>query len=119
MATETDDSLLRVVLVVLAALLLLPVVMMAFVGPMMGWWVTGSPMGGVAPVWTLVMPLVFLLVLVAAGYFLYRTVAGGPGADPALEELRMAYARGDLTDEEFEERRRRLHRESGEESGSR
>ncbi|MFC7044725.1 SHOCT domain-containing protein [Halobacteriaceae archaeon GCM10025711] len=118
MASTTDDSLLRVVLVVLAVLLLLPVLMMAFVGPMMGMWMTGSPMGGVTPLWTLGVPLVFVAVLVAVGYLLYRTVAGGTGADPALEELRMAYARGDLTDDEFEERRRRLHRDSGDERGS-
>jgi putative membrane protein len=31
--------------------------------------------------------------------------------DPALEELRMAYARGDLSEEEFEERRERLRQE--------
>jgi putative membrane protein len=33
------------------------------------------------------------------------------GRDPAIEELRHAYARGDLTDEEYESRRERLERE--------
>lgn len=32
------------------------------------------------------------------------------GSDPALDALRSRYARGELTDEEFEERRRRLER---------
>ena len=48
-----------------------------------------------------------LLVLVGIGYLIYRSASG----DPALDELRLAYARGDLSDEEYEERRDRLTRE--------
>nr|WP_305080130.1 SHOCT domain-containing protein [Natronomonas sp. LN261] len=50
-----------------------------------------------------------------SGRSLYRWLVGGGRAgavtDPALEELRMAYARGDLSEEEFEERRERLRQE--------
>ncbi|MGM0397550.1 MAG: SHOCT domain-containing protein [Halobacteriota archaeon] len=35
---------------------------------------------------------------------------GGARADAAMETLRQRYARGELTEEEFEERRRRLER---------
>ncbi|WP_241768331.1 SHOCT domain-containing protein [Haloferax sp. ATB1] len=59
--------------------------------------------------------LLWLVVLVGGGYFLYRGLIGGVGSsltgDRALEELRMAYARGNLSDEEFEERRANLSRE--------
>jgi putative membrane protein len=38
---------------------------------------------------------------------LLRRGTEGSAADSALEELRLAYARGDLTDEEYETRRER------------
>ena len=60
----------------------------------------------------LVSWLVVLLIAVGVVYVLYRGVTGaGSEEDAALEELRLAYARGDLSDEEFEERRQRLERE--------
>lgn len=56
------------------------------------------------------MMLVWLVGLLGIGYLLYRSLAGGmqtkSASDPALEELRLAYARGDLSEEEFEQRRR-------------
>ena len=56
------------------------------------------------------MWMIPLLVLLVGGYFLYRvlTSSSSEGSDPALEELRLAYARGDLTYEEFEERQDQL-----------
>jgi len=66
----------------------------------------GLPLGAVV---ALALPVA---LLGGVAYLLYRLVAGGsggaPGADPALTELRTAYARGDLTDAEFESRRERL-----------
>ncbi|WP_135825155.1 SHOCT domain-containing protein [Halorussus ruber] len=114
----TNAQLSRLLVVALALLLLLPVVTMLFAWPMMGmgWWmhgpVEGRPagpggFGGAAPTWMLGFWLVGLLLLVGVGYLLYRSVSGGTD-DPALEELRRAYARGELTDEEYEERRERL-----------
>lgn len=112
--TSSDESttgpLALGVLLVLFLLLAIPLLMMA---TMM---LTGGFHGGmsttgmaVAPVWGLVMLLVFVLVLVGIGYGLYRsTVDQRPGQDPALRELRLAYARGDLSDEEFEKRRETL-----------
>lgn len=118
MSTErSDDDLLRIVLLVLAAIVLIPVVMMVFAVPMMGWW--GGGMGGRFSVWGLGIILVPLVVLAGLGYILYRGLDGGGGGstrstDRALEELRLAYARGDLSDEEFEERRAKLRREESE-----
>jgi len=114
---RTSDGLLRIVVVVLGVLLLVPLLMMVFAMPMMGmmgWW-DGGMMNGFSPLWGIGMLLLWLVVLLAIGYAIYRVlvgqVASGSGADPALEELRMAYARGDLTDEEFEERRHKLQQE--------
>ena len=51
-------------------------------------------------------------MLLGISYLQYRGLVGGIGSDalsdPALEELRVAYARGDLSEEEFEERRAKL-----------
>lgn len=110
------DGLLRVVLVVVAVLVLLPAVLMALAMPtmgMMGW--SGPWTGGFVPVWIAGMGIAWLAILVGIAYLLYRAVAGGQSSsgrsDAALEELRLAYARGDLSDEEFEERRERLTRD--------
>lgn len=110
-----DDNLLRIILIILAVIILFPLLMMVFAVPlmgMMGWWWGGGMAGGLSPLWGVGMLLVWLVVLVGIGYLLYRSVVGrvepSMTNDPALEELRLAYARGELTQEEFEERRSRL-----------
>lgn len=119
MSTErrSGGALSVVLIVVLAVLVLFPLVVMAFALPMMG--MTGmmgswGGMGGrLSPLWGIGMLLVWLVLLVAAGYLLYRGLMSGFGSttgDPALEELRLAYARGDLSEEEFDERREKLSR---------
>jgi len=60
----------------------------------------------------LAVQLLFLVAAVAAVYLLYRAITGTGDADRALEELRLAYARGDLTDEEYEQRKDALERDS-------
>ncbi|MFB6080762.1 MAG: SHOCT domain-containing protein [Haloferacaceae archaeon] len=109
---RSTDGVLRIVLIVLAIGILAPMLMMVFAFPMMG--VGGGMMGGYgygySPWWSIGVMLVWLAVLVGVGYLVYRWIrrSGGVVSDPALEELRLAYARGDLTEEEFEERRTRL-----------
>ncbi|AHG02925.1 hypothetical protein HALDL1_04405 [Halobacterium sp. DL1] len=111
------DSLLRVVLIVLAVIVFAPLLMMLLAMPMMGmmgWWWAGGGLGmGAAPLWGLGLMLLFLLAVLAVGYVLYRGLVGSrtPERNRALEELRSAYARGDFTDEEFEQRRQRLERD--------
>lgn len=106
-----SGTLLRGILLVLAILLLVPFLLMMFMMPMMG--MMGG-MGGtgtsMSPVWGFGMMLLFLLVLVGIGYALYRAFTSDTIAptDRALEELRVAYARGELTQEEFEQRRKDL-----------
>lgn len=103
-----DRTHVRLVLAVLVVLAVVPVFTMALGVPMMagmGW--HGGTMVSAAPWWGVGMGLVWLAVLLGIGYLVFVVVgdSDGHGGDPALRELRLAYARGDLTDEEFEARR--------------
>ncbi|MCU4802089.1 SHOCT domain-containing protein [Halobacteria archaeon HArc-gm2] len=121
---STDRQLGWVVLATVGVLVAVPVFGMGFgtmgtgpmgTGPMMDgtwdhgmWGASGGPSG-----WLLVvgvgMQLLFLAVLVGVGYLGYRALTGWDAStDPALDELRAAYARGELSDEEYERRRERL-----------
>ncbi|MFB6124523.1 MAG: SHOCT domain-containing protein [Halanaeroarchaeum sp.] len=106
------DDLLKILIGILAAVLLFPLLMMAlfvpFAGAMgMGGYSVGYGMTGVGWLFMLV-PLILLALF---GWLVYRLLTGQTGVDRALEELREAYARGELTTEEFEERMERLNRE--------
>jgi putative membrane protein len=111
-----------VVLAIVTVLFVIPMFGMGFgmmgVGSMMdGAWGNHMWGSGGAPGWILVaglvMQLLFLAVLLGAIYLGYRAVTDRDrSSDPALEELRTAYARGELSDEEFERRRERLESES-------
>jgi putative membrane protein len=118
----SDRRLVTFLLVVLGALVVLPLLGMGFgmlgYGSMMGgMWGGGMWNGGTVPGWMLfvglVMPLLFLLLLVGLVYLVYRLLTDddGRGEDAAIDELRTAYARGDLTDEEYEDRLERLREE--------
>ncbi|MFB6354555.1 MAG: SHOCT domain-containing protein [Halobacteriales archaeon] len=109
MSTYTTTDAATAVLLVLGALIVLPLLtmgagMMGGAGGMMG----GSGVGG----WGWLggpLQIGLLLVLLGGGYFLVRQATGtGTSRTVAEEELRLAYARGDLTEEEFEERRTKL-----------
>ena len=115
-----NNDLVRLLVLIVAVVLLLPVLMMVFAWPMMGMWGGGHMWNGgmwngtgASGLW-FVMWLVPLLILLGGGYLLYRAVTrtGSEATDAALEELRLAYARGELSDEEFEQRRERLRRET-------
>ena len=86
-------------------------------GGMMGVGEHGMWNGGTAPGWVVllgaVLQLGFLAGFVGLGCLVLRAVTGSPsGSDAALEELKLAYARGDISDEEYETRRERLERDS-------
>lgn len=113
-----NDDFARIALLLVGVVVLAPLVLMAVAMPMMGLWGMGhmGTGGWSAPqtVLALVVPsLLVLVVLGTVGYLLYRAIGGDGGRDAALEELRRTYARGELTDEEFEKRRERLQRDSG------
>ncbi len=113
MSSSNQVDTTTIVLLIIGAIILLPVLMMGMgfggmmgYGGMMGQY--GTPGGG-WPLIGMLVPLVFLLILLGGGYLIFRRVtANQTSENPAMEELRMAYARGDLTDEEFEARREKL-----------
>ncbi|APX97815.1 SHOCT domain-containing protein [Natronorubrum daqingense] len=112
---STDDSLGRTLLFIIVAVVLvtvlLPMLMMVFMMPLTGFGHMGTWNGTTGTGWSWLVPWVVLLGLVlGVGYVLARTLraASANRPDPALEELRRAYARGDLSSEEFDERRERL-----------
>ena len=112
-----------VVLVIVGAFVVFPLLFVGFgmmgVGPMMGGAWGGHMWGdGATPGWlvvlSLVMQLLFLASLVGAVYLAYRAVTSRESdGEEALEALRLAYARGDLTDDEYEQRREALERDTG------
>lgn len=116
---SSEDPLLRALLVVVATILLVPFLMMVFLMPMMGMWGgghmwNGGMWDGAGATWTwLVTWLIVLAIVVGLGYLLYSAIRRPTArdTDAALEELRVTYARGELSDEEFEQRRERLRRE--------
>ncbi|WP_277552999.1 SHOCT domain-containing protein [Halobaculum limi] len=113
---SATDRLIVFALVALAALLLLPALFVGF--GMVGGGMMGGPWGGMwganaAPGWGYVVwslaPLLVLAFLFVGGYLLYRGVTKPERErDPAVAELRAAYARGDVDDEEFDRRLSRL-----------
>lgn len=110
-ATTTTNRLIILALVALALLLFLPTLfmgsgMMGYGGPMMGWMY-----GTNTPGWMLIVGLISQLLMVALvvglGYLAYKTLTGRE-TDTAMEELRTAFARGDIDEDEFERRKERL-----------
>ncbi|GGL39483.1 hypothetical protein GCM10009037_24070 [Halarchaeum grantii] len=118
--TRPTDGTLRTLLLVLAAIVVAPLLVMAVAVPMMGLYggmmdgsggmmgAYGGMTGGYSPLWGIGPLLVFLVVLAVLAYVAYRALAGRQATDPALAELRLAYARGDLSDEEYASRRETL-----------
>jgi len=97
-----------IVLLIFGAIILLPLLTMGMgFGGMMGQY---GGTGGWWPLVGMLVPLVFLLILLGGGYLVFRRSETQTSRNPAMEELRTVYARGDLTDEEFEARRERLER---------
>lgn len=114
---SADDTFVRTLLLIVVIVLLVPFLMMLMMIPVMGFWGGGhmwNGWGGGGTIWSWLLPwAAFLILVLGGGFLLVRALGGGERReiDPALEELRVAYARGELSDEEFEERRERLRRE--------
>ncbi|QDX39382.1 SHOCT domain-containing protein [Salarchaeum sp. JOR-1] len=117
--SQPPDGTLRLVVIALAVLVGTPLVVMAVMIPFMGayggmmggYGGYGGMMGGYSPIWGIGLSLGLLLVLAVIGYAAYRVLSGSraeSSTDPAQEELRIAYARGELSDEEYETRAKRL-----------
>ncbi len=104
------DRLLVVMLVGIGLLIVVPVVAT-------GAWLAGldgsGPLGGtVGPLWWLVGWVGLAVVVVATGVLGVRLISSTDDTtDEALRELRIAYARGEVDDEEYEKRYERLKEE--------
>ncbi|XVH33693.1 SHOCT domain-containing protein (plasmid) [Haloferacaceae archaeon DSL9] len=102
----SDDILQLLAIVILvfvfAMLFLIPTAMRMLFGVGTIAWTVG--IGGLWLVWMLWLPPILLLF--ALGILCYQYLTRGE--DPAFRELRYAYARGDLSHEEYEQRRERL-----------
>ena len=119
---SSEPTIQRVLLAVVAALLLLPLLSMLLAVPMMGMWGgTSSGMGGMGGMggswgmgggWLLGPWLLVVVLVVGAAVAIYGLGGDGDEGDGALAELRQSYARGDLTEEEYEQRRDRLQRDA-------
>ena len=115
--STADESILRVVLIAVLILIAIPFVLMLVMMPMMGAWGGGHMNGwmwdGSGTPWTwIVMWVVMLGILLGGAYVMYRALRPSTrSSDIALEELRTAYARGELSDDEFEKRRKRLQQD--------
>jgi len=116
MASSNQLDTTTILLLILGAIILLPLLTMGMgFGGMMGY---GGMVGygGTTSGWWPFVRMLFsrsssLLILLGGGYLVFRRMSETQTSqDPAMEELRTAYARGDLTDEEFEARRERLER---------
>jgi uncharacterized membrane protein len=71
--------------------------------------ITFEPLFLVGVLFTLVLPVLLVLAIAWPLWHLARgTFRPHPPADPALDELRVRYARGEISREEFEERMRVL-----------
>ena len=111
-----SDDALKLVLLLLAALLILPIVSMGLMMPMMGF-MGGVPFG--SEMWGMglfgfawLIPLGFIALLIYAGYRLVGSPGGvGAADDRAIETLREAYARGEIDEEEYDRRLEKLRRE--------
>jgi len=108
---QTAKTVLIVVAAVLGVLLLVPslagVGMMGMMGPAMmrGWGGWGLGLGGLGG-------LLFLALVGGGIYLIVRALGGGspsaPGEETALDILKRRYARGEISREEFEEKRQDL-----------
>ncbi|MDS0301219.1 SHOCT domain-containing protein [Halogeometricum sp. S1BR25-6] len=115
MASSNQLDTTTIVLLILGAIILLPLLTMGMgFGGMMGYGGMMGQYGGTGGWWPFIgmlVPLIFLLILLGGGYLVFRRMSETQTSrNPAMEELRTAYARGDLTDEEFESRREKLER---------
>lgn len=121
---SSDAALHRTIAIIAAVIVLVPLLMMIFMMPMMGMWDgghmwNGGMWDGMGTGWVLLW-VIFVAILAVGAYLLYRAVTPPTGRtqDRAVEELRIAYARGELTDEEFEARRERLLQDDGDARGN-
>ncbi len=107
-----SSDLVRHLVLIVALVILMALLVLVLGWPAMGVW-SGHHMWGSAGTSWLLVWLVGILLLIGGLYIvvrLHRQSVGGD-EDQAMEALRLAYAQGEFSYEEFEERRERLEQE--------
>lgn len=104
----SDDSGLRVIATVVAVLLAIPLLMMGVVMPLLVLTGVGHMPFGIGG-WKITLSVIPLVVVGSLVYVLFAGIGvEDQETDGELGELRSAYARGELSDTEFQNRRDRL-----------
>ena len=103
----------------IAILIFVPLLLVLFVLELLDVvliWVVTRTTRSLPIVWAFALMFLLLVVVLGMGYMFSKSVESVAMSrpDPALEELRIAYARGEITREEFRERRTDLRGELGE-----
>ncbi|MFW6003756.1 MAG: SHOCT domain-containing protein [Halanaeroarchaeum sp.] len=116
MASANDLDATTIVLLILGVIILLPLLMMTIgFGGMMGYGGMTGQFGtttGWVPLAGFLVMLLFFVLVIGGGVLLLQGTSGDARVhDTAIQELRKAYARGDLSEEEFDRRRQKLERE--------
>lgn len=110
--TNSDIQLATLALIALLVLVFLPGFGMMGMGSMMGGMWGGTTVSGWTMVLGVAMQALVVVVLVGGGYLVYTGLSDETEDVTALDELRMAYARGEIDDEEFQRRRDVLERDA-------
>lgn len=58
--------------------------------------------------WIILIAIVVAVILLAKGYFSPGKKVSGPAGEPAVDVLKKRYARGEISREEFEDKKRDL-----------
>lgn len=110
----SNRDLLWIVVGIIILLVVLPMIMVAFVWPMSGMWDGGHMWDGDGTGWAALMAwIIIMAILIGAIILLVRAFRPEQESktDPAIEALRLAFARGELSEEEYTDRRERLERD--------
>lgn len=103
---DAPDALVVVLGLVVGLLFVGPLLLMVLAMPTMG--MMGAVGGGP---WPLLVGGAVAVLYLGGAALVARWLVGGRREDEALEELRLALARGDVTEEEYERRRELLERD--------
>lgn len=107
----SNRDLLWIVVGIIILLVVLPMIMVAFVWPMSGMWDGGHMWDGDGTGWAALMAwIIIMAILIGAIILLVRAFRPDQGSqpDPAIEALRLAFARGEISEEEYTDRRESL-----------
>jgi putative membrane protein len=56
--------------------------------------------------WMFLWPILMISLIAGAGFFIFRQIEGKKGEKSALDILKERYAKGEMTKQEFEEKKR-------------